>query len=187
MRTIRTKVYKFDELTPAAQNKAIEKLYDINVDHSWWEYGLENMVNMLSENGFENAKIQFSGFSSQGDGASFDADINVSHFCNDRRIVKIAEEYCHFHIAKSSFANHYSHERTRYVEYNSLEAKSVRINEALQQLSETIEQRRLSLSKQIYKDLEQEYEYLTSKEAVIETIQANEYEFYQDGTLYFKR
>ena len=47
MRTIRTKVYKFDELTPAAQDKAIELLYDLNVSHNWYEWTIENMVEML--------------------------------------------------------------------------------------------------------------------------------------------
>ena len=37
MRTIETKVYKFEELTKEAQSKAIEKCYDINVCHDWWE------------------------------------------------------------------------------------------------------------------------------------------------------
>lgn len=30
--------YNYDELEPKAQEKALEKLYDINVDHEWWEY-----------------------------------------------------------------------------------------------------------------------------------------------------
>lgn len=185
MRTIRTKVYKFDELTPDAQNKAVELLNDINTMHNWWNYTIENMVNMLAENGFNNAEISFSGFSSQGDGACFDADIDLSKFSENKRIVSIAESYCGFHIAKNSFANHYSHERTRYVEYNELNGD--RINEALKQLSETIEAKRLSLSKQIYRDLEKEYEYLSSREAIIETIKANDYDFFKDGKLYDNR
>ena len=32
--------------------------------------------------------------------------------------------------------------------------------------------------------LENEYEYLTSKEAILETIEANDYEFTADGTIY---
>lgn len=183
MRTIRTKVYKFDELTPSAQNKAIELLNDLNVHENWFDPTIENMVEMLSENGFDNAKIQFSGFWSQGDGASFDADINLKHFCKDKRILAIAGNYCDFRIEKNSFANHYSHEKTRYVEYNALDEKFVCINSALQDLSRTIEEKRLSLCKQIYKDLENDYEYLTSREAIIESIQANEYEFFKDGKL----
>jgi hypothetical protein len=32
-----------------------------------------------------------------------------------------------------------------------------------------------------------EYEYLTSKEAIVETIESNEYEFYKNGEVYTPR
>jgi hypothetical protein len=40
MRTIRKEfpVYKFHELPEDVKDKAIDALYDINVDHEWWEY-----------------------------------------------------------------------------------------------------------------------------------------------------
>jgi hypothetical protein len=151
MRTIRTKVFKFNELSETAKDRAISKLSDINTDHNWYEYTLENMSNMLSENGFNNAEICFSGFSSQGDGASFDAEIDLNAFTTDKRIIAIAENYCMFRIDKTSNAGHYSHEKTRYAEYNALDEKFVRINSALQNLSDKIEQKRLALSKQIYR------------------------------------
>ncbi len=183
MRTIRTKVYRFDELTPDAQTKAVELLNDINVDHNWWESTVENQTEVLAEQGFLNADIKFSGFCSQGDGACFDADIDLEKFTSDKRIISITREYCHFHIARTSMANHYSHERTRYVDYNSLDDRYTRINAALQTLSETIEARRLSLSKQIYKDLQVDYEYLTSRESIVKSINAKEYEFFANGKL----
>src|SRR6188768_1413086 len=37
MRTIRVKLYQFDELSEAAKEKAISNLSDINVDHEWWD------------------------------------------------------------------------------------------------------------------------------------------------------
>ena len=37
MRTIRTKVYKFDELSEQAKQVAIEEHRDINVDWDWYE------------------------------------------------------------------------------------------------------------------------------------------------------
>src|SRR5262245_16755614 len=46
MRTIRTKVYKFKELSTEAQEKAIEKFYDINVDHDWWDSTYEDAKNI---------------------------------------------------------------------------------------------------------------------------------------------
>src|SRR3990172_9884255 len=36
MRTVRTKVYKFDELTTEVQNKVIQSFSNLNVDYDWW-------------------------------------------------------------------------------------------------------------------------------------------------------
>jgi hypothetical protein len=40
------------------------------------------------------------------------------------------------------------------------------------------------LNRKIYKDLNAEYDYLESDEAVMETLEANEYEFTEDGRIY---
>ena len=54
MRTIRTKVYKFSELSDKAKQKAIEKFYDINVDYDWWESVYEDAKNIgLKITGFD--------------------------------------------------------------------------------------------------------------------------------------
>ena len=44
MRTITTvkTVYSFDELGEDAQEKAIENLYDLNIDYDWWEFVFED-------------------------------------------------------------------------------------------------------------------------------------------------
>ncbi|MEN6291629.1 MAG: hypothetical protein ABFD07_06385, partial [Methanobacterium sp.] len=42
MRTIRTKIYKFEELSSDAQAKAIDNLRDINVDYDWWQFTYYN-------------------------------------------------------------------------------------------------------------------------------------------------
>ncbi len=37
MKTKTINLYKFKELSPEAQQKAIYNLVDINVSHNWWE------------------------------------------------------------------------------------------------------------------------------------------------------
>ena len=32
------KTFKFDELSEEAKEKALENLYDINIDHNWWDF-----------------------------------------------------------------------------------------------------------------------------------------------------
>lgn len=101
--TITKEIYSFDELSPEAKEKAIEKIRNDEgyLDYGWWEFVYEDWVEKLAEHGFdateteyrmsykwdtekqrrvENGKklftettINFSGFWSQGDGCSFTA------------------------------------------------------------------------------------------------------------------
>ena len=87
-------------------------------------------------------------------------------------------------ISKTSFANHYSHEKTRYVDFDSIAMdRQTNIHNALSELCQTIEAKRLELSREIYKDLESTYDSLTSDEQIIETIELNDYTFTEDGKL----
>jgi hypothetical protein len=184
MKTKTITLYSFDELSDAAKKKALENLRDTNVAYSDWDdFTIEDLQTELAENGFENAKIHYSGFWSQGDGASFDADINLEHFCTDKRILAIAKEHANFRIEKTSYANHYSHEKTRYVEYNDITIRQTNIAEALRELSRTIENERYQLSRKIYRSLEEEYNWRTSDEQIIETIKCNEWTFLENGKL----
>ena len=79
MRTIRTKVYKFSELSETSQQKAIEKLFDINVDCDWWEFVYEDFKNLCKTIGIDVdlKKTYFTGFYHQGSGSAFTADIDI--------------------------------------------------------------------------------------------------------------
>ena len=46
MRIKEIKVYTFNELTPEVQNKIINKFYDINIDHDWWDSDYEDAKNI---------------------------------------------------------------------------------------------------------------------------------------------
>jgi len=72
MKTVKVKVYEYDELTKEAQEKVLEKLWDLNVDYDWWECVYEDATIIGKLMGIDISKIYFSGFSSQGDGACFE-------------------------------------------------------------------------------------------------------------------
>ena len=42
-RTTETTLYTFEELTDEAQEKALEHLWDINVDYEWWDFIVEDI------------------------------------------------------------------------------------------------------------------------------------------------
>ena len=68
---------KFKELT---EDRKWEIVEDYMGDY-WWEPIIEEAVEELEEHGFDDADIQFTGFWSQGDGASFTCKhIDVTRF-----------------------------------------------------------------------------------------------------------
>lgn len=187
-------VYDFDELTQDVQDDAIEKLRDCNVDYDDWDqFVLDDWKEKLELLGYSNIRIFYSGFSSQGDGACFTtADTNVTkwieaHKCKTQ--FKALYEYvngggyCNVTITTSG---RYSHEGTMDVNVE-LDTWGEDVSDKIQGQAEQLESWMLEdakeLSRKIYKDLEKEYDYRTSREAIKETIDANEWTFDDRGNL----
>ena len=223
MRTIELKVYKFNELSDEAKAKVLERHRNWNVDYTdWYDCVYEIWQEKLAAVGFDDAKIHFSGFWSQGDGACFDAEIKAlifakAHGYNDLECHIIEMFDPRYKIENVN--SHYSHENCRDVQYqecyNGLaemekvldtpkderplligtleEAEAVSLLETILQsgsdlrpdlfmsLEKDMEKAREDLSRQIYRDLESEYESLTTDEAVIESLESNDIEFDEDG------
>ena len=67
--------YSFEELSPEAQKNALNNSRDINVDYQGWEDGVtEGFKEDMGEIGIDDIEINYTGFNSQGDGASFTSD-----------------------------------------------------------------------------------------------------------------
>ncbi len=185
--TKHTEVFTFQELSEKAKAKALADYYDINTDFNWYECNIEYWQEKLGAIGFENAEIFFSGFSSQGDGACFDSDINLDKLarhlnCNLQRLAPFME-YLSGHI--STINNHYSHEHTRRFSLDDcLPDNYPCMENYLNDFADSIEALRLELCKALYKELEKEYYFLCSDEQIIESFEANEFVFTKDGKLY---
>lgn len=186
MREETIKIYKFEELSKEVQTKVLDKHRDWNVDSpDWHEYIFQSFYHLLEAGGFKNPEIHYSGLWSQGDGASFDAEIDLDYFLNmpEFQVLKPVQEYINATIEKRSCATHYSHERTRIAEIGI--DSSVTIQKALDlpivKLGRFIESRRLQFCEDIYQALEDAYETDTSDEAIIEALELNEMEFEENG------
>ena len=201
--TVKTEVFKFAELSEEAQQAAIEKQHDCNVDYDWWDCTYEDAITIAGLMGIEIEKIYFSGFSSQGDGACFEGSYEYKkggvkavkgHAGQDEELYRIAQELQN--IQKKSFyglyanvkqSGHYMHEnctdidvyerRTLRDGYESDESASLSDHEAIEEVLR-------DFMRWIYKQLEKEYDYLTSEEAIKESIEANDYEFTAEGKKY---
>lgn len=187
-------VYDYNDIlnNETLKKKVLEKHYDINVDFDDWDSCIiDDWTEKLTNIGFCNPKIYYSGFWSQGDGACFeisgvDWELLLKNYnCKHKQwILQFLQNYCCGYIRKNRFGYHYSHEKTRYFELeNNCCFSYFRIENQLKNIENYIENLRYELSCQLYSDLEKGYDYLTSEAAILETIQANEYEFYSDGSI----
>lgn len=150
-------------------------------------------------------EIYFNGFYSQGSGSSFSASVDAVKFVNAidteiwkenypketlsfyavtpniRRICKLISSdaidfHCWIETGRREASVNFKYEYTDIDQY--------RIGEAIEkELAYLLEDATNELNNWLYKNLETEYEYRSSDEAIIETIQANEWTFTEDGTL----
>lgn len=74
MRTVRTKIYSFEELSNEAKNFAIEN-HKNSENELFMDFFKEDCINQIEEAGFyDNIKLQYDLGYSQGDGLSFSCD-----------------------------------------------------------------------------------------------------------------
>jgi len=179
------KVYKFDELSKEVQEKVLEKHSNINVDYDWWDFVYEDYDEKLEKMGFISPDKSFSGFWSQGDGASFSAGVDVEKYLKSKKLgnkyKKVINAFNDGTFStKIVTRGNYSHSGTMSDEtYNTMD------NEGLgYEVSEMILKDAKDMADKLYKDLEKEYDGLTSEESIKDTLEANEYEFKADGSMY---
>lgn len=155
MRIKETKVYLFDELSDDAKEKAIEKLYDINVNHEWWEFTFEDAKTV----GVKITEFELD----RGSYCRGNIDDAVD---TARAILKEHGDTCEtWQTAK---------------DFHDTVAKDGEDTENFESLCSEF---KYSLLEDYRIILQKEYEHLISEDMIIETIKINEYEFTEDGVL----
>lgn len=201
MRTeiITRNIYTFAELSDDAKQNVLNSWRESGIDFdNDAEFILDMWKERLENIGFKNCTINYSGFSSQGDGACFitnhfDLTAIIEHFLNCSRL-ETYNKYSRFlasawsdYIELNMYnIGRYSHENSVKLELqnNCLSSyASARVNGLIDDLIEDLNQYRRELSQEIYKSLEHAYEYANSDEHVIEIINCNDYEFTEDGKM----
>ena len=170
MRTIQVNLYKFEELSEEAKQKAIENLYDINVYFDWWECTYED-ANIIG--------LRITGFDLDRDRHAT-GKFTLSACEVAQNILKEHGEKCETYKTASEFLEEWNPIFAEYMDENSEHYESY---ERQQELIDLENDFLNSLLEDYSIILQKEYEYLMSEEAIIETIEANEYEFYKNGKL----
>ena len=185
MHTIPINLYSFEELAPAVQQQVVERERYINVDDSfWYEPIIEYWTDKLHQRGFEEAKILFSGFGSQGDGACFTATVNIDQFLQAHKLQRHFRKV--FTAAKQSLLWVSIRHSYRYCFATSTDVEiqydgDQEIDDELERFERVIQEEREKLGNAIYRSLEEEFAYQMSDEVVEETLVATAYDYLSDG------
>lgn len=165
-------LYKYDELSDDAKQKARECLWDINVDYEWWDCTYEDAKNI-------GCKI-----------SAFDLDRNkycdlalIDGACEiANKILENHGEQCETYKLAKSFLSDWD---TLVEKFSDGIHKNVVAEEKEDEFDEEgdklINKFEKDLSECYASMLQKEYDYLTSEESIIETIRANDYDFDEDG------
>lgn len=168
MRTVTTEVYSFSELSDKAKQKAIAHYHDINVDYDWWDFIYEDASNVY---------IEITGFDV---GRGQDIQLNFLQHAKDiaDEIVKQHGEDCETYKTAKKFLQQW---QVQAVTFALTEPCDDEQEDADEQLTEDFKK---DIARCYWKTLSEDYSYRLSDEAVIESIEANDYEFTKDGRRY---
>jgi len=210
--TIETLVYSFDELSEDAKQKAIEWYRTASMRASFFaECIFEDAADIADLFGLDirqtrktlkdgstryDPTIYYSGFWSQGDGACFEGQYKYkkgalkavrAYAPNNpelHRIVKELQDIQKRHFYKlgavCKHRGHYYHSGCMSVSVEHLADNYRDIGNAEDDITQALR----DFAGWLYRRLEKEWECQNSDECIIENIQANEYQFTEDGKIF---
>jgi hypothetical protein len=193
---------RFNQLPERDQQAILDKYRDINTEYNWWEFTYENFKVDMEAKGIEVDRMFFSGFWSQGDGASFQGRIrDWTGFEEHHKIGLLPihiEHLADWGAANISTSGNYSHSGTMRLTYEAPWPGSPDDSHFIESFCPYDDELRIAVymsefckldyvsfeeavieacrdhADQLYKELEEEHEHLTSDEAVLETMDAND-------------
>lgn len=209
MRIVETIIYNVEDLKQEElkelRDRVLKKHRDINVDwDGWYECIEEDFKEKLTSSGYNDIEVTWSGFWSQGDGASFTGELWTTedvlkrlypeHEELKQSIKNMIIDNVKINIVRNNYYSHYVHSNTIFAEldiynldyiledYPRLESKIYKVlkiiesnaNNEIKQLSDTY-----------YENLREYYHEMVSDDQVLETLEANDYEFLEDGSIYY--
>lgn len=183
-KTIVKNIYTWKELTEKQKEKAIEKLYYINVDHEWWDFTYEDAENIglkitefdldrgsCVKGTFTQNALQVANSILKDRGCDCETAKTAQVYLNEYNALVAAQ--CQKEADFLCIWDHSEYTMEEIMEYCPEEIYTEEIDEDF--LKSLCEDYRIIL--------QHEYEYLTSEAVIIETIEANEYEFDEEGNI----
>jgi hypothetical protein len=194
---------RFEALPQATKDKILDEHRDWNVEHiDWWDSVYEGFKEDMLKVGIWVEDMYFSGFSSQGDGACFEGRVQdwalflPSAGYTSAALIDHASMHFYFKVEHSG---HYYHENCTSFSSDMMLPEGQEDEEFLERCSpheedslleavwmielnkfnentlhEEFEEVFKNHMRDLYKQLEAEHDYLTSDEAVLDSLEAND-------------
>jgi hypothetical protein len=206
IKTYTKEVYRFEELDDEAKSRAVsDYVNNGGLDYDWYDFVFDDFKEIGKLLGVEVKEIYFSGFWSQGDGASFEGGYAYSK--NSKKAIReyapldeelhaiadalqeIEKDVFYQAIASIDRSSYrYCHEMTMTADVESYDDQiwycgvygKTAVAERVER--DLLEQFR-KLARWLYRELEREYTYLTSEEGFADIADANEWEFLKSGAM----
>ena len=208
-RTVETVVYAIEELPETAKERARAWYRETCLDHEWYDAVFEDFeaicripgvtlrtspVRLMGGGTRDRAHLFFRGFWSQGAGASFEGSFSYArgaarairgHAPKDAELHRIADDLQA--VQKRNFyqltavirtRGNYCHEHRMAIE---VERDSPTWQSMTDGAEDTVIEALRDLVRWLYRQLQREYEYLTTDAVVDETIAINEWTFTAQG------
>ena len=208
-RIVETTVFTIDELSDAAKENARIWYRDQGLHDEWYDFIYEDFeticgilgitlattpVRLYGGGNRDKPQIFWSGFSFQGDGASFAGYYSHArgagrairaHAPQDTELHRIADELQA--LQRKNFwqlnaavrqRGRYCHEHTMTIE---VERHSPTWQPPTDDAEDAVTEAMRDLARWLYRQLRQEYEHLTSDEAIDETLATNQWSFTASG------
>jgi len=191
-------VYKFEELSKDAKETVIERMQEQASEYMDMEFFSEYAKNYIEEKGFEDVEVNYSLGYSQGDGFSFTGTASDNEkFLRNQFGDKFAElatsEYVDdLNISVQRSSSHYSHEKTVSFEVSiyysddeddNYDKETAKLSKLVVELEELGEEWKDDICKQLEKDGYAEIEGNSSRDTILDDIEANDYDFDEEGSV----
>jgi hypothetical protein len=185
---------RWTKLSSKRQDELLKEYRDVNVDHNWWDYTYDWFKEKCDVQGICVTDMRFSGFWCQGDGANFDGCVDdwpkVLKAIGQEGFLKHdpAGNYWRFRVYSNS---RYSYsgamdgeleaevpenpydEDEEPLQHDAWNIASPLTEQDLDDLQKTLLEHCRDLAGDLYRALEEEYEYLTSDEVIVDWILDN--------------
>lgn len=194
-------VEELKELSTSAYERAYQWWLERFDGDQWWDYVYEDFRRIAEILGITVEDIEFSGFCSQGDGARFTGEYSyvpgsvkaIKKYAPQDEVLhriardlQLAQRYAFYrltvNIKPGYFGGNYVHENTVVFEgHGRYYSYSLTDNE--EKALEGVEEALTDLMRWLYRQLEKEWEYVSSYEQFEDSCEANDYLFDEDGSI----